>query len=201
MIDRLLLWVRARLEHLALHAPSRAHELRQRASGSFDEHTRIYATAAIDNRWPANLRAGKHLRLHGAIRMTTPEARVTIGEHVYIGPGTRIVCDSAVTIGSYVLIADQVDIADTDSHALDWRARREELTASATDAPFSRAAIATAPVVIEDDVWIGVKATVLKGVRIGRGAVVAAGAVVTQDVEPFTLVAGVPARKLRELTR
>jgi maltose O-acetyltransferase len=56
-----------------------------------------------------------------------------------------------------------------------------------------------APIVIEDDVWLAVRCTVLKGVRIGRGAVVAAGAVVVSDVAPWTLVAGVPARPVKTL--
>jgi len=55
-----------------------------------------------------------------------------------------------------------------------------------------------APVIIEDDVWLGTRAIVLRGVRIGTGSVVAAGAVVTKDVAPHTLVGGVPARALRK---
>jgi maltose O-acetyltransferase len=55
------------------------------------------------------------------------------------------------------------------------------------------------PVVIEDDVWLAARVTVLKGVRIGRGAVVAAGAVVTKDVPPCTLVGGVPARIIKQI--
>lgn len=54
------------------------------------------------------------------------------------------------------------------------------------------------PIVVEDYVWIGINATVMHGVTIGKGAVVAAGAVVTKDVEPYTVVAGVPARKIGE---
>ena len=53
--------------------------------------------------------------------------------------------------------------------------------------------------IIEDDVWIGAKASVLRGVRVGRGAIIGTGAVVTRDVEPFTIVAGVPARVVATL--
>lgn len=56
-----------------------------------------------------------------------------------------------------------------------------------------------ASIVVEDDVWIGAGAVVLPGVRVGRGAIVAAGAVVTRDVEPMTVVAGVPARPIRQI--
>lgn len=57
------------------------------------------------------------------------------------------------------------------------------------------------PIKIEDYVWIGVSAIVLKGVTIGEGAIVAAGSVVTKDVEPYSIVAGVPAKKIGERTR
>ncbi len=53
-------------------------------------------------------------------------------------------------------------------------------------------------VVIEDDVWIGARVTLIKGVRVGRGAVIAAGAVVTKDVQPYTIAGGVPARPIRQ---
>ena len=55
------------------------------------------------------------------------------------------------------------------------------------------------PIIIEDDVWMATRTMVLKGVTIGKGAVVAAGAVVTKDVEPYTMVAGVPAKFIRKL--
>ncbi|MCO6476121.1 MAG: hypothetical protein J5I94_05830 [Phaeodactylibacter sp.] len=58
----------------------------------------------------------------------------------------------------------------------------------------------SAPIIIEDDVWLGARSIVLKGVTIGRGAVVAAGAVATRDVPPYTMVGGVPAKVIRRLS-
>ncbi|HEY0141297.1 MAG TPA: acyltransferase [Thermoanaerobaculia bacterium] len=200
-LDPLLLRLRSRLEHLADRYPSQRHDKIQRPSGQLAGSVKIFRTAAIDNQWPEHLVVGEAVRLLGLIRLVTPEARVTIGAYSYFGPGSRIVCDREVTIGSYVYVADQVDIADTDSHSLQWRDRRAEAHAVAEGRPVDRTPIAVAPVVIEDDVWIGTKASILKGVRIGRGAVVAAGAVVTDDVAPCTLVGGVPAKKLRDLTQ
>ncbi|TIX81133.1 MAG: hypothetical protein E5V27_17290 [Mesorhizobium sp.] len=60
--------------------------------------------------------------------------------------------------------------------------------------------VGIAPVTIEENVWIGFGVTILKGVTIGKGAVVGAASVVTKDVEPFTVVAGVPAKKVRDLS-
>ncbi|QRD53838.1 acyltransferase (plasmid) [Pseudosulfitobacter pseudonitzschiae] len=82
------------------------------------------------------------------------------------------------------MIAQSVSIRDTD-HVF-----------SRTDKPMNQQGIITAPIIVEDNVWIGHGATVLKGVRIGTGSVIAAGAVVVRDVEPFSIVGGVPAKKI-----
>lgn len=100
----------------------------------------------------------------------------------YINADARISCFSSVTIGAGVAIAEQVVIRDSDSH---------ELKSPTVDS------VREAPIVIGDHVWIGLGATVLKGVTIGDGAVVAARAVVTRDVPPRSVVAGVPARVIR----
>lgn len=103
------------------------------------------------------------------------------GPYSYIGPGASI-CPR-VRIGTYALIAHQVSIVGGDHRH---------------DLPGVPVVFSPRPempeTVIEDDVWVGHRAIILAGVRVGRGAVVAAGAVVTQDVEPFTVVGGVPAR-------
>jgi acetyltransferase-like isoleucine patch superfamily enzyme len=104
-----------------------------------------------------------------------------IGDRVFINTGTTISAQLEVTIGDRVQIANGVSILDSDFHGLTDR-----------HSPPPAEAIR-----IEDDVWIATKAIVLKGVTIGRGAVVAAGAVVTSDVAPYTLVGGVPARLIR----
>jgi maltose O-acetyltransferase len=114
---------------------------------------------------------------------TYPGGTLTIGDRVFINSGVSICAQQSVTIGSNVAIGNYSLIMDTDFHAVDDH----------TAPP------ACAPVVIEDDVWIAARVTVLKGVRIGHGAVVAAGAVVTRDVAPRTLVGGVPARLIRPL--
>lgn len=94
----------------------------------------------------------------------------------------------SLTIGNRVFIAEGVTIRDSDDHQLISLSERQECQKKGM----------TAPICIEDDVWIGMNATILKGVTIGKGAVVAAGAVVTKDVAPYTLVAGVPAKVIRE---
>lgn len=99
--------------------------------------------------------------------------------HAEIGPG--------VSLGRYVLIAPYVSFVGAD-HVFDR---------AGTPIIFSGRPPGVRTVV-EDDVWIGYRAIVKLGVRIGRGAIVAAGAVVTQDVTPYTIVAGVPAREVKK---
>ena len=112
-----------------------------------------------------------------------PGGVLTIGDRTYINSGASICAQESVTIGERCAIGNQVLVMDTDFHAI------EDHTQPGT----------ACPVVIEDDVWLSARVIVLKGVTIGRGAVVAAGAVVTKDVPPHTLVGGVPAKFIRSL--
>jgi acetyltransferase-like isoleucine patch superfamily enzyme len=107
---------------------------------------------------------------------------ITFGERSYCGLFCVFGVNDRIDIGSDVLIADAVTIRDTD-HVF-----------TRIDVPINSQGIDVRPVVIEDDVWIGHGATILKGVRIGRGAIIAAGAVVTSDVASFSIAGGVPAR-------
>ena len=123
-----------------------------------------------------------------------PEGAITIGDDcVLVGP--VFMCAARIAVGRRVVISYQVTIADCDFHPVDPAARRRDAVATAPggDARL-RAPLESRPVLIEDDVWIGIGAIVLKGVRIGRGARVTAGAVVTRDVPEGAIVAGNPAR-------
>ncbi len=126
---------------------------------------------------------------------------IEVGERTYIGGGTNIISRSLVIIGSDVTIAWGVWIYDHNSHSLDWRQRRKDIQRQNDDYRNGRNFIAskdwdtvkTRPIKICDKAWIGFNAIILKGVTIGEGAVVGAGAVVTHDVPPYTIVAGNPA--------
>ncbi len=107
-------------------------------------------------------------------------ATLVLGDSGYISNNASINCFESITLGDRVFISKGVTLRDHDGHRLNDNQ------------------MIGAPIVIEDNVWIGLNATILKGVRIGSGAVVAAGAVVTRDVPPKTLVGGVPARVIRE---
>jgi acetyltransferase-like isoleucine patch superfamily enzyme len=123
-----------------------------------------------------------------------PTGMVEIGDGSIL-VGAVFMCADAIVIGRRVVISYNVTIADSDFHPLDPDQRKSDAIANAPSGDRgSRPAIVSRPVVVEDDVWIGIGALVLKGVRIGKGARVAAGAVVTRDVPAGAHVEGNPAR-------
>jgi len=125
-------------------------------------------------------------------------ASLSLGDRTFVGRSTLAIA-SRVTIGNDVLIAWGSTIVDHDSHALRFSERQDDVSnwyLGLKD--WSRVQIE--PVIIEDKVWIGLNAVILKGVTIGEGAVVAAASVVTKNVKPWTVVAGNPARVVRELS-
>jgi acetyltransferase-like isoleucine patch superfamily enzyme len=114
-------------------------------------------------------------------------AEIKIGNDVGLS-GTTIVSASSIFIGNRVLIGSNSTVVDTDFHPLDWVERRMNILNGKC-----------APIVIEDDVFIGMNCIVLKGVRIGRGAVVGAGSVVTQNIPAGCIAASNPALMVRSL--
>jgi acetyltransferase-like isoleucine patch superfamily enzyme len=114
---------------------------------------------------------------------TYDDGRVEIGEHTFINYGSSITARSSVKIGAHCLLGHYTFIMDNGQHDI---VRHNELPPSG-------------PVVIEDHVWIGSKAVILPGVRIGHHAVIGAGSIVTKDVPPNCVVAGSPARIHRQL--
>jgi acetyltransferase-like isoleucine patch superfamily enzyme len=116
-------------------------------------------------------------------------ARISLGNRVFIGQGAHISTATEVSIGDDVMIGPGLVIMGGDHNtALEGLPMSQVRDKRPGD---------DVPIVVERDVWIGARVTVLKGVRIGRGAVVAAGSVVTRNVDPYSVVAGVPARLLR----
>jgi len=142
---------------------------------------------------PAGVEIGPNtLVMHGAVLhvynfRNLPHAAIRIGRDSLIGEYTVIRGQGGVTLGDRVYTSPHTQIIAV-NHVFDDPAR-----------PFVEQGITAQGIIIEDDVWLGSAAVVTDGVHIGRGAVVAAGAVVTHDVPAHTVVGGVPARVLREV--
>lgn len=110
---------------------------------------------------------------------------LTVGDDSSIGTGAYIGCWGGVTIGDKVMMGPDVTIL-AENHAFDDASRQMK----------QQGAVAR-PTAIDDDVWIGARVVILGGVRVGTGSILAAGSVVTRDVEPYAIVAGVPARVVK----
>lgn len=110
-------------------------------------------------------------------------AELVLGFEVILNTGVSVASMCRIELGNRVLVGPSVIINDTSYHELYDRKRSPE----------------PRPVVIEDDAWLGAKATIAPGVRVGRGAVIVGHALVTKNVEPFTIVSGVPAQEVGRL--
>jgi len=136
-----------------------------------------------------SIHIGSRLRLISTIAVTelaaTNGGRLEIGESVFINYGCSISANQQVRIGDRCSIGTHCIIMDNDFHQVNPERRQERPP--------------SAPIVLEENVWLGARAIVLKGVTIGRNSVIGAGSVVTRDVPPRCLAAGVPARVIRTL--
>ena len=141
------------------------------------------------------IRIGSYSRVRGTLSVFNSKGSIVMGEWCYLGNDSYIWAASSITIGDRVLISHSVNIHDFISHPLSASERHAQIVEIFTKGHSEDMSnVPTAPIIIEDDVWLGFNVTVLKGVRIGRGAVIGANTVVTKDVEPFSIVIGNPPR-------
>jgi acetyltransferase-like isoleucine patch superfamily enzyme len=149
----------------------------------------------LRSKMPRAIVFGKHVSCYAGCSFSVGDkARVTVGDFTLLN-GALVMCEERIDIGSHCLISWNVGIADSDFHPLDPAQRLIDAQALAPflkDRP-PRPTLKTAPVIISDNVWIGMNAILLKGVTIGENSVVAAGSVVTKSVPANTVVAGNPA--------
>ena len=124
---------------------------------------------------------------------------IAIGEYCFIGENTRIWSAKGIKIGDRVLISYNVSIHDSNDHPIDSELRSEHFKEILFRGHVASIDLNEKEIKIEDDAWIGFNATILKGVTVGKGAIVGASSVVTKDVPPYTVVAGNPARIVKTL--
>nr|WP_276521437.1 acyltransferase [Sphingobacterium siyangense] len=150
---------------------------------------------------------GNQCLLGTTIILERDTSKVKIGDRVYMG-NSSIICKSSVSFGNDILVAWGVVFYDHDSHSLDYRFRDQDVKQTYIDYVNEKGnylknknwnVVNSLPIVIEDHAWIGAESMILKGVTIGKGAIVGARSVVTKDVPPFTVVAGNPAKVVKVL--
>jgi len=178
-----------------------AAEQTKRARCEAGSGTRFFEPSRVENsgRPRATIRLGVGCHVHGRLLVFARSGEIVIGDHCFFGEGSEIWSGESVRIGHRVFVSHGVNIHDTSSHPRSARLRHIQF-ARRDDPEYERAMreISTAPVLIGDDAWIGLNAVILKGVTVGRGAIVGAGSVVTENVPEFAMVAGNPARRMGE---
>ena len=148
---------------------------------------------------PDALIVGANCTMDGVHFALGEKGRVRIGDHCYFTNAVML-CELELRIGDYVVIGWNATIADTDFHPLAPAARvADAIACSPLGKGRPRPDISRRPVIIDDDVWIGPNAAVLKGVHIGDGAFIEPGSLVTRDVPPRARVLGNPAQVIGEI--
>lgn len=154
----------------------------------------------IDTRAPNSIvTIGENCLIEGNLTTETDGSCITVGNNVFVGGDTIVDCVVAITIEDDVLVAYRCIIADSDNHSVIYSIRKHDLADWRDGHKHDWSTTNSAPVRICRGAWIGAASIILKGVTIGEGAVVGAGSVVTKDVPPWTVVAGNPARIIKEI--
>lgn len=142
---------------------------------------------------------GHHTSIGGRVQLTAWDSyhgqkftpQILIGDNCSIGEDAHITAINSIVLGNNVLLGKKVLITDN-SHG-------QSISEILDISPMLRELYSKGPVVIEDNVWIGEKASIMPGVHIGSGSIIAANSVVTKDVPPYCVVAGVPAKVIKKL--
>lgn len=176
--------------------------------GSMLEHANIDVRLQSEQR--EYLIVGNYSLVGGHYVFERGIGTISIGDYSSIGHGTMMICTQhdGIKIGNQVLISWDVTIIDSNSHPLNPELRANDafdwlsgVVTGQYGAFKDWHGVTSAPIVIEDRAWVGFGATIMKGVTVGEGAVIAAKSVVTKDVAPFTIVAGNPARFISYVPR
>jgi len=142
---------------------------------------------------------GSFTHIRGELLTFAHGGKIQLGSYCYVGEGTRIWSAASIRIGERVLIAHNVTIMDSLTHPVGATARHEHFKQIITAGHPLHLNLGERPVEIADDAWIGCASVILRGVIIGEGSIVGAGSVVTENVAPWTVVGGNPAKVIREL--
>lgn len=146
---------------------------------------------------------GENSHIRGDLVIFNYGGKIVIGNNSFLGEGSKIWSDNKIVIGNNVMISHNVNIFDTNSHETNYLERNKSFKYLIEHGYFreNRSYIKSAPIIIEDNVWININAIILRGVRIGRGSIIGAGSIVTKDIPEFTFWAGNPAKFISKVQR
>ncbi len=147
-----------------------------------------------------NIKIGKNCEIFG-ILYSMDNGKITIGDYTEIREHSFVGSVDNVKIGNYVIISNNVKIYDNNNHPTDPEIRKQMCINGFYGDAWRWTHAERKPVIIEDNVWIGERTTILKGVKIGEGAIIGCNSVVTKDVSPYTIAAGNPAKEVKKIER
>jgi len=149
----------------------------------FDDNTVIDAKGEDNN----GLKIGNNVLIGRGTTISCKGGDIEIGDFSNIGPANIIISESSIKIGQYVFTAGQLYMIAGGTHSFDR-----------TDIPiWLQPSVSKGGIVLEDDIWIGASATILDGVKIGKGAIIGAATLVHKRIKPYTVNLGVPAEMVK----
>ncbi len=171
------------------------HIQSQRRQCQAGAHTKLYDTTVIMDTHGAgkDIIIGDYSHIKGELLTLGHGGMIQIGEWSYVGPNTHIWSGKKIKIGDRVLIGPDCYIFDNDVHPTDPELRHRQFMDIVSTGQPEWVELNDREVIIENDAWIGANVVILKGVRIGKGAVIGAGSVVTHDVPDYAVAHGNPA--------
>ena len=163
-------------------------------------NSRIEFESLIKNnsREKKSIEIGENTFVRGELIVYDYGGRIKIGNDCFVGQGSRIWSSSKITIGNRVLISHNVNIHDNNSHPLNAIERHKHYKHIMSKGLNLQISLNEKDIVIEDDVWIGFNSTILKGVKIGKGAIIGSNTVVTKDVPEYSVLVGNPGKILNK---
>jgi len=174
---------------------------------TYGKNTLLKNGISFRNPYDNKITIGEDCMLSCNFIFESDKGEIEIGDRVFINSGTNLISRSKITIGNDVIIAWGCTLYDHNSHSLDWKERRNDIFQVFKDynetGDFIKNknwnVVKSRPIKICDKVWIGFDCTILNGVTIGEGAVIGAKSVVREDVEPWTIVGGNPAKVIKRI--
>ena len=162
--------------------------------------SKIYADANISNNGPLDdMVIGDNSHIKGELLILGHGGKIIIGDYCFIGPNTRIWSGELIEIQDRVLISHNCNILDNDIHPIDPELRHNQFKEIIFKGQPKKINLRDKKVIVENDVWIGANCTILKGVTIGRGSIVAANSLVTKSIPANVIYSGNPAKFLRNI--
>ena len=145
-----------------------------------------------------NIIIGNNCNIMGSLSIYAKNAKIIIGDGVFIGPGTKVICYDEIRIENGVMISWDCTIMDTNSHSLKSKERQNDVLDWNKGFAFKDwSNVEYKKIHINEKSWVGFKSIILKGVILGKGTIVASGSVVTKNTDDYTIIGGNPARFLK----